>query len=211
MELLKNFKSKLKWHVQTLIVSASILAMFIPVRMLFVKYISENWFGSFGTLTVIFGVILYLSRKNKLGWYGRVFEERLTKVTRGRRRILVWLVTGFTIYFLAASIYGIESSNDQYKELKDSLKSSIPKDQQNMEYMVKQTKDVPLEYYPIALGLVILTFFFRFDLYAAMMGYINDITGGYFIHLMTIMFVEEVEVIGFLVFYRYFLKKPKIH
>jgi hypothetical protein len=207
----KEFRLKVKWHIQTVIVSISIIAILLPVRILFVKFISTNWLGTIGIMTVIFGTILYLSRKQKLGWYGRVFEERLTKITRGKRRILVWIITGFTIYFLAASIYGIESSNDQYKELKDSLKSSIPKDQQNMEYMVMQTKDVPLEYYPIALGLVMLTFFFRFDLYAAMMGYINDVTGGYFLHLMTIMFVEEVEVIGFLIFYRYFLKKPKIH
>jgi hypothetical protein len=211
MELLKNFKSRLKWNLQTLAVSASILAIFIPVRKFFVDYVSDSWLGSFGTLTVIFGVILYLSRKGKLGWYGRVFEERLTKVVRGKRRILVWFVSGFTIYFLAASIYGIESSDNQYKELKDSLKSSIPKEQQNMENMVKQTEGVPLAYYPLALLLVLWTLIFRFDLYAAMMGYINDVTDGYFLHLITIMFVQEVELIGFLVFYRYFLSKPKIH
>ena len=211
MEFLKNFKSKLKTNLQTLFVSATILGMFIPVRKLFVDYVSDSWLGSFGTLTVIFGVILYLSRKKKLGWYGKVFEDRLNKVVKGKRRILVWLTAGFTIYFLIASIYAIESSDSQYKDLKDSLKQTIPKDQQNMEQMVKQTQDVPLEYYPIALLLVLWTFFFRFDLYAAMMGYINDVSGGYFLHLMTIMFVEEVEMIGFLTFYRYILPKLKIH
>ncbi len=47
--------------------------IFLPIRMIFVTYVSDGWLGSVGLLSIFALVFIYLTGKHKLGHLGRIF------------------------------------------------------------------------------------------------------------------------------------------
>src|SRR3990172_3242447 len=63
---------------------------------------------------------------------------------------------------------------------------------------------------PKALLMLVYIFFFRFDIYAVLIGTINDMTQGYLLHFSIVFTVEVLELLGILIFSRFYLKKEDI-
>jgi len=70
---------KLREFAESTSVAAVLLLVLLPVRVLFVRYVADDWFGSFGLITGISVLIIYLAKKNKLGWFGRAFHRQMWK------------------------------------------------------------------------------------------------------------------------------------
>ena len=48
---------------EILLVFGVMTGIFLPVRLFFVTYVSDNWWGSFGLISIITVLILILSKK----------------------------------------------------------------------------------------------------------------------------------------------------
>lgn len=196
----------LKEIAESLTVAAVMLLVLLPVRVLFVSYVSNNWLGSFGLITLVSVTILLLAKKNKLGWFGRAFIRQIFKVNKGKRKYFTWfnLIVG-ALYFTSI-IAGVEVSNNMIEEKTQVLEEL---DVKNLQELQTKMNEKPMDWtqFPMAVLLFFYIMVFRFDLYALLIGSLNDISEGYFLHFSTVFLVEILEVMGILIYSKLYIKE----
>ena len=53
--------------------------LLLPARLLFVEYVSDDWLGSVGVISIISISIIILAKKEKLGFFGPILERQIFK------------------------------------------------------------------------------------------------------------------------------------
>lgn len=186
---------------EKLIVFGVITGIFLPVRMVFYNYFSAHWIGSLGLVSSLMFVLILLAHKRKLGRFGDLFLNQLTKTIKGKSgkvaivfsliliayfgSTLVWIERGNTIYsdeknlvsqmlFLNHSPYKM-NANDMHKIMNLRPGNTLI-DTSNVNYVDQ---------------VVSMT-------YAIM----NDMMGGWMLNLDIIILVEQLEFLGFILIYR---------
>lgn len=199
---------RLKEFIETFSVGIILLFVLLPIRIIFVRYVADDWLGSFGLITAFSLLILYLSRKNKLGWFGRAFNRQMFKVHKGKRRIFVYSQLAIGFIFFAGTIYAIGLGDSYYAVEKTIVIESL--EFKNIDQFVeKSQEDIRLRDLPLAILMFFYIVFFRFDLFAIMLASINEITDGWVMHFATVFLVEDVELIGILFLTKFYIKKPQ--
>lgn len=194
---------------ETLIVFLVMTGIFLPVRLFFVSYVGDNWFGSFGIISIISILILILTRKQKLGAFGKMFQRQMNRLHSSRFAKFVYLQTIIILLAFGVLIFSIEMGNSFYFEEK-----------QNLLEQTTQISDHGLEFDPeieftierIALGMLlsVFVFIFEFPLFAGAFAIINDLFDGWILHFYTVVFIEELEIFGILLFFRFTRAKTPI-
>ena len=199
---------RLKEFIETFSVGIILLFVLLPIRIIFVRYVADDWLGSFGLITAFSLMILYLSRKNKLGWFGRAFNRQMFKVHKGKRRIFVYSQLFLGFVFFAGTIYAIHLGDSFYETEKIMVIESL--DFKNIDQFIeKSQEDIRLRDLPLAIMVFLYIVFFRFDLFAIMISSLNEITEGWVMHFATVFLVEDVELIGILFLTKFYIKKPQ--
>lgn len=85
---------------ESIIVFGIMTGLLLPVRLLFVTFVSDNWIGSFGVISVISISIIILTKKGKLGKFGNMFQRQIEKLLRDKRKILVYVESVFVLVLL---------------------------------------------------------------------------------------------------------------
>jgi len=192
---------------EILVVGAVMLGILLPARMAFISIIGNSWLGSFGVVSAVAISILYLAKKNKLGWFGKAFMHQMLKINKSKRRYLIYPNIAFAIVFTSFVIYGIEMGDTIYKQEQEDLLSQIPQDQQNMEGIMKESGKVKPTDFIIAIFVIFYTMFFRFDIFSVLVSTLNSVSNQFLAHLATIMLVEQLELAGILIFFKLGIKK----
>lgn len=99
---------------QYIVVALVMLAIFMPVRLIFYTYVTTSWLGNLGVMSVIAIALFILIEKNKLGWFGRYFKNRVRRLVFHR---VIWLVVFFsvsTILFYSFFLYEIDKVESGY-------------------------------------------------------------------------------------------------
>lgn len=199
---------RLKEFIETFSVGIILLFVLLPIRIIFVRYVADDWLGSFGLITAFSLLILYLSRKNKLGWFGRAFNRQMFKVHKGKRRIFVYSQLAIGFIFFAGTIYAIGLGDSYYALEKTMVIESL--EFKNIDQFVeKSQEDIRLRDLPLAIMVFFYIVLFRFDLFAIMLASLNEITDGWVMHFATVFLVEDVELIGILFLTKFYIKKPQ--
>lgn len=199
---------RLKEFIETFSVGIILLFVLLPIRIIFVRYVADDWLGSFGLITAFALLILYLSRKNKLGWFGRAFNRQMFKVHKGKRRIFVYSQLAIGFIFFAGTIYAIGLGDSYYESEKIMVIESL--DFKNIDQFIeKSQEDIRLRDLPLAILVFFYIVIFRFDLFAIMLASLNEITDGWVMHFATVFLVESVELIGILFLTKFYIKKPQ--
>jgi len=191
-------------------VAVVMFGIMLPIRIIFVQFVSSWWLGSFGLISLISLTILILAKKQKLGKFGEVFQRQMFKSTRGKRKWLFIPTMAFVLFMTVNITLAIELGNHQYSELKEEIKKLIPEEDQNLDSVLQQTKKVEPQDFAMGIILIFYLIFFRFDIYSVTMSYLNDISNGYIQHFTVVFLVEQLEVIGLMLFYRFKIKKQQI-
>lgn len=76
---------------ETLIVFGVITLILFPVRLLFVTYITDEWFASFALISAISLTLAFLAKKNMLGKFGQLFVNVMKKWNTGKRQYLLYI------------------------------------------------------------------------------------------------------------------------
>lgn len=198
-----------KQSIESMTVAIVLIFILLPIRVFFVRFISPNWFGSFGVITVISLLIIYLSKKNKLGWFGKAFHRQMFKIHHGKRRYFVYAQLAFGTIFFALTIHAINIGNEYYDtekaDLLDQLEIKSVKDlmDKSSEQEIKP-ETVLLAFYALFYIMI-----FRFDIFSIMISSMNDIFDGYVIHMSTVFLVEELELIVIAIISRLTIKAEK--
>lgn len=83
--------NKTSHRFETLIVFGTITMILFPIRLLFVTYITDNWFASFGIIAAISLTMVFLAKRNKMGKFGELFVRVMRKWNSGKRQYFLYL------------------------------------------------------------------------------------------------------------------------
>ena len=177
--------------------------IFLPARLLFYNYISDYWLGSFGLITGILLTMMYLAKKNKLGYLGKIVNRQILSFAKGKYGIFAIIILIFYIYLFSLYIYGINNFNP---ELKDNILTalavegyedldSIAENVDKLTWIGPGTQLVPL----FSLVIIFIPNNLGYVVYSIM----NDYTDGWMLHFVTVFLVEEIEALGLVIYFRY--------
>jgi len=184
---------------EKLIILSITTGIFLPIRLLFTAYVSENWLGSLGIVSVFGLLFVFLIKQNKLGWFGKMFEKQMKKTIGGKTgKYIIAISVLFLIYF-GTSLYFIDKGNTVYFEDKEIFSSVMSSNDFSIEDIPVEKLDGPQ---PL-LNIIDVQWIINFD-YAISIAYaiMDDTTDGWLSHFIVVVFVEQLEMIGLLCFYR---------
>lgn len=203
-------KISLKIRIFDSIVISSLFLSLLPIRLAFVHYVGDHWFGSFGVMTVTATVVIYLTYKNKLGWFGRSVQ-RFFRKRHTKKRILFIAQFIIATSMISIFIYGVNYAEDKFEFEKTEILALLPNEgMDTMEGMTDKALDEVIDKPEMMLyAIVIFAYYmlFDFDHYSLAVWTINEITEGLYLNLGSVFLVEEIEVFGIFVFFHFYGKK----
>jgi K+ transporter len=194
---------------ESIIVFGALTGILLPVRLVFVEYFSDDWFGSFGLISIISIAIVILAKKQKLGKFGKMFENEMMKIHQGKRRIMVYTFASFIVLYLSLSIYSINEGNSTYLEEKNLLMQEFKEKDINLQNMIEKMPKMSPERFMEGITTYVFSWIENFKDIAIVNAINNDYADGYILHFHTVFLVEQLEVIGILIFYRFYITKEQ--
>lgn len=184
-------------------------SIFLPLRLIFYHYVSPYWLGSFGLLTGIMVLLFYLSKKNKLGPLGHIITKQINRIAKGKLGVVAIILSTFVLYFYGNMIYGIENPPDYAVQYVRVL--LYQENITSMQTVVERSLEQPEKPYDpdsilAALFMLFIPDDFGYGLYYSM----NKVSEGWLLHFITVVFIQQIEVLGLVVYFRY-ISKPKGH
>jgi hypothetical protein len=186
---------------EKLIVFGVITGIFLPVRLLFYNYFSAHWIGSLGLVSSLMFVLILLAHKRKLGRFGDLFLNQLTKTIKGKSGKVAIIFSLVLIAYFGSTLVWIERGNTVYSDEKHIVSKILflnyGSDKMDANDVHKIMNIRPgntlidasnVNYVDQVLSMT----------YAIM----NDMMGGWMINLDMILLVEQLEFLGFIIIYR---------
>lgn len=192
---------------EKLIVLGVTSGIFLPARVIFSSLVSDHWLGSVGLVSAFAILLIVLVRKNYLGKFGEIFQRQMKKTIGGKSgKYVIMLTIIFAIYF-GSSLYFMDRGDAIFSHDKEIFYEAI----------VNQEKfsivDIPKEKLlgPGNNGVSEMGIIDGLD-YALSISFsiMDDVSSGWLSHLVVVIFVEQLEIIGLLFFYRYTFRKKEI-
>lgn len=169
--------------------------------MVFYAYFSAHWIGSLGLVSSLMFVLIFLAHKKKLGRFGVLFLNQLTKTIKGKSGKIAIVFSLVLIAYFASTLVWIERGNTIYSDEKHLVsqilfsnydESKMNPGDINKIMNIKQD-DAILDGSNVTYADQIISM-----TYAIM----NDMMGGWMVNLDMILLVEQFEFLGFVVLYR---------
>jgi len=196
--------------LEGLIVFGVMTGILLPARLLFVSYISSDWFGSFGIITAISVTMIILTKKGKLGRFGEMFERQINKLQKGKRAKIVYGQSIIFLLILGGTIFAIEQGNSTYVDLKNQILEEHEEFADPKELLAK-TEQLEAQDWVFGVFGLFLAIFIAFPQLSAVLAVLNESFDGWVLHFYTVAFVEYLELFAILVYFRYSLSGKKSH
>lgn len=197
-----------KDFLESLIVFGVMTGILLPVRLLFVSYISSYWLGSFGIISAISIMMIILTKKGKLGKFGDMFERQINKLQKGKKAKIVYSQSIIFLLILGGTIFAIEQGNSTYVELKNQILDEH-KEFAEPEEILKKTEQLDAQDWIFGVVGLFLAVFIAFPQLSAVLAVLNDSFDGWILHFYTVAFVEYLELFGILIYFRYAMFSKK--
>lgn len=185
---------------EKLIILGVTTGVFLPLRVFFSAYVYDHWLGSLGLVSAIGILFVVLIKKNKLGEFGKIFERQMKKTMGGKTGKYV---IGFSILFLVyfgASLYFIDRGETLYNHDMEVFYALILTGEEfKVENIPIEKLNGPLKYADVPGFMWISSIDYGLSIAYAMMDKASE---GWLSHLIVVIFVEQLEVLGLLYFYR---------
>ena len=194
--------------LEGLIVFGVMTGILLPVRLFFVTYVSTDWSGSFGIISVISIIMVILTKKEKLGGFGKMFERQINKLQKGKKAKLVYGQSIILLLILGGTIFAIDQGNTVYLDLKEQILEEN-EGISNPEEILKKSGELQAEDWIIGMAAMFLAIFIAFPQLSAVLAVLNDVFDGWVLHFYTVAFVEYLEMFGILIYFRYSFWKNK--
>lgn len=171
--------------------------IFLPFRLLASQYLAEHWLGNLGFATSVSLLLLFLTKKNKLGRFGEILKNQIRKTVWGKSSgVIIFLLLGFMIYF-GSVIVLVNQGNTTYRDDKEALFHDIfNKESVKPHLKLNGPGANSAEFAGISQ--------IRYVEYVFAISYaiLNDLTGDWLASIHLILFMEQVEMVGLFWLYR---------
>lgn len=177
--------------------------IFLPFRLLASQYLAEHWLGNLGFATSISLLLLFLTKKNKLGRFGEILKNQIRKVVWGKSSgLIIFLLLGFMVYFGSVIIL-VNQGNTVYHEDKEALFQDIFNKKSNFQFKLNGPGVNSGEFAGFSQ--------LRYIEYVFSISYaiLNDLTGDWLVSIHLILFMEQVEMVGLFWLYRKMFRAVK--
>ncbi|MCV0400512.1 MAG: hypothetical protein K5777_00815 [Nitrosopumilus sp.] len=171
----------------------------LPARLLFVEFVSDDWLGSFGVISVLSILIIVLAKNKKLGFFGDMLERQIFKFQKGKRGILIFAESAFLLVILGTMIFAIDQGNSAYNEQKMIY---IPESIDQKEHLIESAKNMTPSDWIFGTLMAPVGFVTAFPQMSAAMASIDYRLDGWLMHFYTVGFVEYLELVGILLYYK---------
>lgn len=186
---------------EKLIVIGFLLGVFLPLRLIFVEYVSDQWIGNFGLISGLGIVLLILTKKGKLGRIGNIFEKQMKKTIFGKTGKFVIGISVLSLLYFGSTMFLMERGESVFSEDKALFYDAIILKNDFEQINPNNLKNIKIIY--DSDNRIYSTFDYAFSITYAMM---NEFSGGWLEHLYFILLVEQVEILGIFLYYRIFAK-----
>ena len=200
-----------KRNILDALVVFGILLALIPVRLLFVELVHDSWLGSFGIITLVMTVIMYLTYKEKLGYVGDCILRYFTKKHK-KKKIIFTIQFVIAIYMLGNFVYAVNyvDEDPKFNQTKMEILALVPNAQIDTQEKLTNKAIEQIEEKPEAFLMAILVYaymmVYNYDVFALILWTINDISDGFYLNMATIFLVEEIEIFGLMLFNTTFIR-----
>ena len=176
----------------------------LPARLLFVEFVSDDWLGSFGVISVISLMVIILAKKNKLGFFGPMLERQIFKFQKGKRGVLIFTESAFLLVILGAMIFTIDQGHSVYVEQKMEY---VPESLNQEIHITEYAENMAFSDWVFGAVMAPVGFITAFPQMSAAIASIDHRMDGWLMHFYTVGFVEYLELMGILIYYKISLKR----
>jgi len=186
---------------EKLIVMAFLVGIFLPLRLIFVEYVSDQWLGNFGLISGLGLVLVILIKKRKLGKIGNIFEKQMKKAIFGKTGKFVVALSILSLLYFGSTMVFMERGVSVYSEDQILFYDAIIQNNDLNQINPNNLKNLHIVY--DSDNRIYSTFDYTFSITYAIM---NEFSGGWLEHLYFILMVEQIEILGIFIFYRVFYR-----
>lgn len=186
---------------EKLIVMGFLVGIFLPLRLIFVEYVSDQWLGSFGLISGLGLVLVILIKKGKLGKIGNIFDKQMKKAIFGKTGKFVVALSIISLLYFGSTMVFMERGASVYSEDKILFYDAIIQNNDLNQINPNNLKNLHIVY--DSDNRIYSTLDYTFSITYAIM---NEFSGGWFEHLYFILMVEQIEILGIFIFYRVFYR-----
>jgi len=190
--------------LEFLIITFSLIVILIPLRIFTKIVLVDHWIGSIGIISVVFGFILFLSKKEKLGIFGQMFIRQIIRNHKGKRKWMIYSQTGLFLSIGIFTIFSIYSGNTVYHVLKDQVieefdNRGIAIDSTlNFDAINQISSQVSPKQEIGAIAALPLLTIQNFEIFSVVLAVTDQIMGGWVMYFWQIMVIETLEIAIFL-------------
>lgn len=169
--------------------------------MVFYAYFSAHWIGSLGLISSFMFVLIFLAHKKKLGRFGVLFLNQLTKTIKGKSGKIAIVFSLVLIAYFASTLVWIERGNTIYSDEKHLVSQILFSNYDTS----KMNPDDIHKIISIKQGDTIIdgtNVNYADQIISMTYAIMNDMMGGWVVNLDMILLVEQFEFLGFVVLYR---------
>jgi len=206
MTFFKKYNRKGSFHprLEFLIVTISLIAILVPLRIVSRTIFADGWIGSLGMISVIFGTILFLSKKDKLGKFGQMFQRQIVKNHKRKKKIIIYFQTGLFLSIGIFTIFSIHAGNTDYQILKEQVLEELLKqgmaidsgwNYDSIEQISAQVDTKQQIESAISLPFLIIE---NFGIFSVILAITDQLMGGWVMYFWQVMVVEITEITIFL-------------
>lgn len=202
--------------LEFLIVSIPLISILVILRIFSRMIFGDVWIGSLGLISVVLGMILFLSKKEKLGVFGRMFIRQIIKNYKGKRK---WAMYFQVILFLSigiSTVFSIHVGNTEHQILKEQvieefrLQGIVIDSDLNYDAMQKISSQItPRQQIESIAALPMLTIQ-DFGIFSVILAVTDQLLGGWVMYFWQIVLIESVEILVFIGITRKYLLKNKL-
>jgi hypothetical protein len=199
--------------LEFLIITLSLIAILVPLRILSKMIFVDEWIGSIGIITVVFGVILFLSMKEKLGNFGQMFLRQIIKNHTRKQKWIIFSQTGLFLSMGILTIFSINAGNTEYYLLKEQViaefgnKGIMIDSDLNFDAINQISSQVSPEQQAGAIAALPLLIIQNFEIFSVVLAVTDQMMGGWVMYFWQIMVIETMEISIFLFITRKFTSK----
>ena len=186
---------------EKLIMIGFLVGIFLPLRLVFVEYVSDQWLGNFGLIFGLGLVLLILTKKGKLGRSGSIFEKQMKKVIFGKTGKFVITLSILSLLYFGSTMVFMERGASIYSEDKVLFYDAIIQNNDLNQINPNNLKNLHVVY--DSDNRIYSTFDYTFSITYAIM---NEFSGGWLEHLYFVLMVEQIEILGIFIFYLIFYR-----
>ena len=178
--------------------------IFLPVRFFFYTYVSTWWVGSFGLISVIMVVLLYLTKKEKLGYFGRIWKKQIYKISKGKLGIIIMIQSVIMIMVFSTIVY-ITDFNQNTPEVQRMIAILEGRNMTSLDDVLLSSEFADNIRSKTLEGwyLVIVEMINNPVIVGQSYALIDYTVQGWHQHINIVLLVEEIETLGLIVYFRF--------